>query len=387
MPIDPKEYLPIWASHSERWLNCPGEPFVTRAAMKIKRPQQDYTRDGIRAHAIRAGILADKLPEEFLKPSEIPRNKKGETLPVEEWIPEDQLALVQESAAAAKMMATIGGLEMHIERSLPLDVAGRRLNCKIDQLNIGPRDVWVIDYKNGSGRPVRVEGNPQLGVYALAVRRLYPDKHIHVGIDQPRTGMGAIQFESLSNEYLDGLKLNLNAAVRRVIASPEQGMQFNVGPWCSMCDGLKGYCPKQLEISLRIPGDETPSYGPWWVLDVRAQLKSWIEGVCDEAFHVVESGQSIPGWVVRPAEGNRRWANPKGVADTLAMLTGADKSEFLHPPEDKPRGIIDNFKLARKYGLSEKDLESLVYKPTIRKLVKIEEGSEIESPYKMGAVE
>lgn len=374
------DYLPFWASHAERWLNCPGEPYVTRAAMEAPRVQRPYTRDGILAHAIRAGLLSDKSPREFLKPDEIPEGS------YDTWLDHEQFDYVKKSVEQAKMYVALTGQTLYVEKTIPLLVHGEKINCKIDQLGVGENSVSVTDYKHGAGLPVRIEGNPQLGIYALAARKLYPGKHISVAIDQPRTGIGAPQFQALDDDYLDTLRANLSAAVRRTRGLQYGELGFQIGPWCRFCDGHRGYCPKILEMVIRIPKDEPASCAPWWVLEVGDQIIEWVKGVKSEAYNAVSAGRKIPGWGIREVKGRRSWSDPEHVASILSDLTGLGVSEFENRAV-KPKGITDSIKLAKSHGVSMKQLNELIYTPYTKKLVRIDENEENPEEFKFGKVE
>ena len=82
-------------------------------------------------------------------------------------------------------------VEVEISAELP-DLSGRRITGAIDRLIGGPGRVLAIDFKSNATVPARPEDTPdgllrQMGAYAAALSRIYPDRPVETAILWTRT--------------------------------------------------------------------------------------------------------------------------------------------------------------------------------------------------------
>lgn len=112
----------------------------------------------------------------------------------------------------------------------------------IDRVDLVDDTVTIVDYKTGSKEVTNkdVENNIQLGIYALAMSRLFPDKKIRAFLYYLRTGRYK-GFE-FTQEKLDDVKQNIISAIYKIIQDTNYKPTPNARQ-CAWCDHAKsGAC-------------------------------------------------------------------------------------------------------------------------------------------------
>ncbi|GEM_PF-1820430 len=113
----------------------------------------------------------------------------------------------------------------------------------IDRIDsFGPNAIKIIDYKTGKWEvPLKgIHNNLQLGIYAVAMDILYPDKDIHAELYYLRSGKHKGHF--FTKEDIENVKINLLTTMDNIINDKSYHPTSNV--WaCNICDHAKsGAC-------------------------------------------------------------------------------------------------------------------------------------------------
>lgn len=356
--------LPLWPSHAERWINCPGQPRVALAAKTaLGDKQSPYAAEGTRAHAyLEARLTGKPLPR--IVPEYVVEEGGDPIETIDDRIIEEadksnaeQIKIVEACARDIEDIRDWGGFTMMCEQYLTYDLAHRDVNCKVDVLLVNKERIYVIDYKHGQGWKVLPKGNPQMMLYALAAYRKYPGRVVTIGIYQPRgTGEGLLECD-VSGEELTAWAEAFQSAAKRVY---NHQASYTIGPWCQGCPGMHGLCPSMLSNAIDVmaempqPGSvDVPSEikRPWWVLDVAEPVREFVKTICDDADAELRDRRPVPGWELRESKGRRQWANPEEVPAVLAAKLGGDPLQYCRT-KVTPIGITDAEKLAKPHRVS-----------------------------------
>lgn len=173
----------------------------------------------------------------------------------------------------------------------------------------------VIDFKYGKGVPVSAEENPQMKLYALGAyetyRILYPIKHIHLVIVQPRLSDGASEW-TCDIEHL----LNFGEYVKQRVALAVKGE----GPFapgekqCQFCRA-KAQCRARAEENVKsafavekkpplISNEEVGEF-----LRQGADVANWLKDLQEYALAECLAGKEVPGWKAVEGRGIRAWTD------------------------------------------------------------------------------
>lgn len=380
-----KMRLPLWPSHANRWVQCPGQPWVNKVALKHPRGDSPYAESGKLAHAILESLLSGRPVGDCLDEG---MRERFPALHWEGWLPEDEIASIIESVKDIEdFAASVGGeivCESTLNLSFPYGGGDHEMHLRIDILIINDYSVTVIDYKHGAGMRVYLDDNKQMTLYALAAREKYPNRAISTGILQPR-GMGeGLDLTVLDTEYLDKSYKIFGEAIETAYQGPE----YNQGTWCQMCVGNNGFCPAQLASAIKtaaINDGKIDENMPWWVLDNIDDLKRFVKGVDEYSYTWLKGGNRIPGWALVSRPGRRKWDQPEEVPAVLAKLLGGTEEDYKQKQVVKPITITDASKLAKKGNV---DLSALVQAPTTLRRERVDE-SEMQSTgaFEMSSVE
>ena len=103
--------------------------------------------------------------------------------------------------------------------------------------------ITIVDYKTSRTLPSREDmaKSIQLGIYALAVRKRYPDAKIRLCFDMLRHGVRL--YTERTNDELDALERYINTLVDRIgaWAKSEKGYRASLNRFCNWCS-FKGKC-------------------------------------------------------------------------------------------------------------------------------------------------
>jgi hypothetical protein len=358
-------------SAAARWLACPGYALVAHAASAIPEPIAEEVDLGTRAHAVLHWI-GGQAPVEGIW--DVDLHGPRPTGDPSGWLPSDQYNDLIDIWDNISDYAVLGGfvIRQEVPLTLPFD-AGYTMPMTSDIVMVSDTDLVVIDYKHGAGKYVQVRGNPQIGLYAAAARRVYPGRRISGCIIQPRVAQSdgeVIHFAHLSSDYLDNLEKCANAAI---IRAHNPMPDFTPGPHCQMCPGLRGFCPAMIRRLLELAairadgGDGIIGTMPWWILDADKWLPQLVERIRDTALSTIESGGTVPGWTIEEKPGRSEWVDKMLTPDLLMGRLGVERDVVMKKHETvSVITITDATKLAKSKKV---DILDLINKPKRRVLV------------------
>lgn len=347
----------IGASSMERWATCPGSVVLSEG---IESRSSVYAQEGTAAHALAEHTLLNKGPGGDVSPwigKHFEYDDHGEKRFVE--VDQEMADAVQVYvdyiqslvvAAAGDALGKSGSgptSVSHIEHKFNLSSLHEGLFGTSDYVLWAPRTktLYVVDYKHGAGKPVNVNGNPQLRYYAVgALMTLkYPAEKVVITIVQPRChhADGPIRAEEISVLDLLDWSADLVAAAKRVEEAQERtgfkdGTQWqkaylSAGDHCRWCPAQATNCTlirnKAQELAKVAFAPGLP-YDPAQLaetLEWLPVLEAWIKNVREFAYTEAEQGNAIPNHKLVEKRATRKWRDP---AEVEAKL-----SDFLEPAQ------------------------------------------------------
>lgn len=166
-----------------------------------------------------------------------------------EWDPESTITdkLIQEGVVMLeefidRHMGDIFSIEAK-EQKIEIVIGPALITGYIDRIDIDGNRLSFTDYKSGK-KEVAAKNVPQdlqLGIYALALKRMYPDKEIYGELYYLRTGRQ--KGHLFSDDDLNVIESRLVSAVYKIIEHVTFAPTTNERV-CSMCDyAITGLCP------------------------------------------------------------------------------------------------------------------------------------------------
>jgi len=113
----------------------------------------------------------------------------------------------------------------------------------IDRVDVIGDRVNIVDYKTGKWEVALkdVPNNLQLGIYALAMHNIFPEKEIYAELHYLRSGKK--KGHLFTNEDIENVKINLISSITEIINDTNFTPTSNARV-CSYCDHAKsGACP------------------------------------------------------------------------------------------------------------------------------------------------
>lgn len=307
-------------SAAKRWLACPGSiPFCEDIP---DTPSEDALL-GTRAH---------RVAEQAIKNRFDPLDGKSLTDLT------DDADMIEHAATYANWLADTYGEDVvwHTEERVEIQLPNTDLPAMFgtcDAYAVIKTDtetkLIVVDYKYGR-HPVEVEGNPQLGLYALGLAKaldLCVTLSIELVIYQPYCG-GAKVWKT-NGQHIDELARFAANRVSQILqirehfrAGEDIRSALVPGPeQCRYCRGA-GTCPALAQKALAVaevkPTEPAPEALPVPTTPMQlARALPWLELIekwCDKvrsaAHGVIESGGEVPGYkLVEGRAGPRKWAD------------------------------------------------------------------------------
>lgn len=347
--IGPIAHSELGASISERWMACPGSVNLSRGRENI---QTEHAKRGQVAHIVAARALGESLEADWFV---------GDVI--------EGITVDEEMAA---------GVQHYIDHCRALtdicDAYGIEEQFDIGTIvpgGFGTTDFWayhaagswhyenildIVDYKNGTGVVVEVEGNSQLRYYALgAAIKLgdkYPIDKVRITIVQPNAVHpdGIVRSETL--DYLDLLAF---AGELRDAALKTQAPDAPLiaGSHCRFCPAL-AICPAQREqtqalaqvafeaMPVSLPPE--PEAMPDEILDdIGSKLEildNWSAAVKRELERRILAGRPMQFHKLVEKRANRKWIDPEQVQAEL-YAWGLHESEYFKEPELKSPAMIE----------------------------------------------
>lgn len=183
-----------------------------------------------------------------------------------------------------------------------------------DCIVIGGKQLHIVDYKNGKGKPVEAENNPQMKLYALGALRayfmLYDIETVHMAIVQPNVWDKPSEWSISAADLLawgESIKLIAQQAFNG------EG-EYVVGDHCGFCRA-KETCRARVE-QFFAAGEKAPLKPPLigWdevgeVLQKAEGIVSWYIALKEAALAEVLKGGDVTGWKAVEGRGSRQFTD------------------------------------------------------------------------------
>jgi len=292
----PEKHALLSASSAERWLNCTPS---ARLAEDMPDKSTQYTEAGRLAHAIaelklRKQYLEAMGPRKFT--TALNKLKADPHFEPEMLSATDEyMDFINETFLAFPARPYITA-EQQVDFSEYVPEGFGTADCIV----IGGGVLHIVDYKNGAGKPVEAERNPQMMLYALGAASryclMYDIQTVRMTIVQPHAG-GVKTWETSYAELLDWGANTVRPQAEKAYRG--EGEQVP-GSWCQFCK-LKGSCrARGQHLALEAFGQKTaPTYSDEEIGGIlrRAQgLAAWVKDLEEYALSQVLAGRAIPGW-------------------------------------------------------------------------------------------
>lgn len=178
----------------------------------------------------------DQLRAEFKQ--QLIDQDPDQTIPID--LIEDGVVMLQEFVD--RHLGEIFPIEAK-EQKFEIVIGPALITGYIDRVDIYEDRIHFVDYKSGKKEVAQknISINPQLGIYALALQRMYPDKQIYGELYYLRSGKQ--KGHLFSDDDLNVIESRLVSAVYKIIEHVTFAPTTNERA-CSMCDyAITGLCP------------------------------------------------------------------------------------------------------------------------------------------------
>lgn len=367
-----REHALLSASSAHRWLIC-------TPSAKLEETLPDTTSEAAKKGTLAHEIAELKLRKHFVEP--IGPRKFNAAL---KKFKDNPLYEPDMDTNTTAYLEYIQGI-VHGYKSPPYVAIERRVDLRTyvpesfgtsDCIIIGGKQLHVIDYKNGQGKPVTAEDNPQMKLYALgallAYSLLYDIETVHLAIVQPKVWDRPSEW-SLSATDL----LAWGESIKPIAALAFTGVgEYVPGEHCGFCRA-RDTCRARVEQYFSA-GSLAPMKPPLitWA-EVGEALKqaegivSWYKSLKTSALTHVLQGGELPGWKAVEGRGSREYADldmafahlmEKGIAEAVLYVR-----EPLTPP------AVEELLGKKQYKELLDDLGHVVKKPGAPTLALVED--------------
>lgn len=351
-------------SASKRWLNCPGS---IKLAEQCPKPKSSAAAD--------LGTAVHALAELYLLKG---RGAFDECQEINGYAVTDDMREAVETYIDAinDRTAFMGKIVEGVEEKFDIGFIHEDMFGSNDYfaLDLDTKDLYVFDYKNGSGVVVEVEWNSQLMIYALgAIFKLEVEHDIKINnveliIVQPNAihDDGPVRSWKITRDEL--MYWAVNVLKPGALKTYDDNAPLRSGDHCKFCPAM-AVCPKHIETAMALAKTEfanpvlpepreLSSEDIAKVLNVSSLFSSWVNEVKAYAQNELEKGRAIPGFKLVAKRSVRKWVNDIQAQDHLDGLIGdlAYEKKLLTPAKAE--------KVIKKLGLSpEACLQGYIYKP------------------------
>ena len=294
------------ASSMERYQLCPGS---WNAEQGLPEETSEDAEIGNRIHAVLA----------------------GETVTPPLTDDEERTMEVCRSQAQALLDAILPHRdEMHLERRYWW---GKEWSGKPDVVAVDCvfAEGLVIDYKTGRGDVASAEGNMQLRALAVLVAREHHLVKVTVAIVQPLAGSVSVcTYESLDLCRADEELAGIIASIQKPDAPRRASSKA-----CKYCKA-KATCPEALALAESAPlavsrdGRELV-ISPERIAEFLGQvpaIEAVVEAVKAKARRMLEAGETVPGWTLKPGAERETITDPTTVFNRAAAA-GVNSEAFM----------------------------------------------------------
>ena len=399
-----------------RVIACPGSVKLIARAGRRRAPSK-YAMEGSAAH-----IVAEQALKGIRQPDEwTDRMVKLDQGGMHgEFVSSEMVDAVEEYVDDVRQRASQMGAELFIEHHMTLGVLDP--NDPIMAQNRGTGDVVILnrlkqkitikDFKYGKGVMVSASA-PQVQNYGILAILSFPDtiwKEVEMVISQPRAVQENQRLKVISFDPVDLMTDFMGKLMEGMHVSLGADPPLKTGSHCRWCPAKDaGICPAIQQEAMQISRETSELLPPMSastvmgpipsavhfgtidapapvtpvpntvilppainltpdniaaILDRRHLWDLWIESVEMRASQLLEAGVAVPGWMLSPRTGNRRWKDKE--EDTAAKLReiGVKTAEMYTRPKLVSPAQIE--KILKKE-----------YKPLIGPLVERPQGSPV----------
>lgn len=192
-----------------------------------------------------------------------------------------------------------------------------------DFIAVGDDLLVIVDLKTGQGKPVPIEGNEQMRLYALgalrAVAGIFPVQRVRMAIVQPKV-YDEPQEAEMSVEELNRWA-NEEVMPKAQMAYKGEG-EYVVGDHCTFCRARET-CRARIEQffnAAELAPLKPPIIGWDEVGEVLKQAEgivSWYNDLKELALTHILDGGDVPGWKAVEGRGSRQYADLDKAFETL----------------------------------------------------------------------
>lgn len=184
-----------------------------------------------------------------------------------------------------------------------------------DFIAVGDDLLFIVDFKSGQGKPVPIQGNEQMRLYALgalkAVAGIFPVQRVRMAIIQPRV-YDEPQEDEITVEELE--RWAREEVMPKAQLAWEGKGEFVVGSHCDFCRA-KETCRARIEqffsaaelMPFKPPIISWDEVGE--VLKKAEGIVSWYNDLKELALSHILDGGEIPGWKAVEGRGSRAYAD------------------------------------------------------------------------------
>jgi hypothetical protein len=372
-------------SSAERWLNCPGS--VALCATQPAQKASVYAAEGSVAHALAEDLVTGKADVLTLagRLGEIVKQEGHDIEVTDEMVDgailyHDTIKVDLDAMRAVRKPAPVASL---VEKRICASSVDKELWGTLDHGAYRKGDVLHIhDYKYGKGKPVEVEDNWQLIIYAIALmdsEASWAFDRVVLTIVQPRAphADGPVRSAEYTVAQLRAFREELIAGVA---ATKQKNAKVAAGTWCRWC-AAKAVCPAMYAAAQKeasVDFDVVPAAGAVKGLpDVRMMpvvalgkalewedaINSWYEAVRLVVREKLEAGEEVPGWKLVDGRANRKWVDEAAVESVFGPVLGDKLYETKLLSPAKLEKLVGKGKLVDGTGAD------LTFKPQAAKTI------------------
>ena len=358
-------------SGSARWSVCTASlKFIEDNAHLLPKQNWTFAERGTRAHDAGAKLILDPHAQVVVDDDEMLTSMKGYAEFVRTKIEPGDRVLVERKVRLFYLPTEKG---------------------TVDAAIIGPKRIYIADYKDGVGVGVYAKENTQLASYAESLVRelelieeVPDDLLVTLAIYQPRDRVdpNPIRLWNINRGVLREFTRKIEEAKDRIFAGQ---LELKAGPHCdkSFCPA-RGLCPSYASLGLEPIGettttlvDKAPARLPvpesisraqrQRILGVKSAVIAWLEAI--ENQEVAELMNGAPPEQFKLVEGktNRQWVDESKVK---ILLETHLKPEQVTPPVEpsvvspaQAEKLLKGIKTSSEFNAS---LSALITKPAGR---------------------
>lgn len=316
------------ASSAHRWLRCTPSARLEETLPDRKTP---YSQEGTLGHE----IAEFKLRKHFIEP--VGPQKAAAAMRKfrahEHYSPELE-KIVDEFVDYCKSVEMLFSSRPYVlvEQRVDYSHVAPEGFGTADFIAVGDDLLVVVDLKTGQGKPVPIEGNEQMRLYAIgalkAVAGIFPVSRVRMTIIQPKVYDEPQEME-MTVEELERWATE-EVTPKAQLAWRGEG-EFVVGPHCDFCRARET-CRARIEqffSAAELAPHKPPIIG--WdevgeVLRKAEGIVSWYNDLKELALQHILDGGEVAGWKAVEGRGSRAYAD---IDAAFAALTASGIDESI----------------------------------------------------------